>query len=326
MPAIRHPNYSDTTIDLALKDLSVMVGNQNGTRLHRITLKDYLDNIAYYTGNAQLSSMYHARDASILGSGQACILPLKDGKVSFHVSLYNYQSYSDDDPAVLVILATQQGTSCLAVKSGKTAIYFNDAGKAVEMLAKRLTDDRAERGVPTQGAMTQEEKDRNVMYIFSVPLKVKEREIILTTASYGGGGWGAMAQESATMPKSLARQSRSPAKSRGYDWAVLEKGTESKGPFTGTRNLKLVRDERFPIRLTVQIYAVTDAPNPSDEVVELFANQLDRLYKLGLNKGSLVTEPNHGRPTEHQVPSPPWPEPPCNPTAPRPLDQHSLKK
>jgi hypothetical protein len=301
MPAIRHPNFEDTTVDVSCDKFSVVVGNEHRDRpLRRITLQEYLRDIGMYTGSPKLGSMYRPRDASLVVSGQSCILPLHNGKVSFHPNLYNYQSI-DGDPALLTILATQQGTSCQVIGSGKTPLYFNDHGNAVEMVAKRLADDRAEKGLPTTGPMTQEEQERNVMYIFSVPLKIKERP----RANYES-----MVSFSA-VPKSAvgyqnARKSRS--KTRGYDHAVLEKGTEIMGPYKGTRDLTLERDDRFPIRCTVQTYAVTDRPSPPDDVLQLFADQIKRLHKQGLNEGSLVLEPNKGRPTEHNVPI--WSQPP----------------
>jgi len=308
MPAIRHPNFEDTTVDVAIDKFTVVVGNERSGgsgALERISLREYLDRISFYAGNGKLESMYRPRDASILVSGQACILPLHEGKVSFHVSLYNYQS-QDDDPALLTILATQQGTSCQVIGRNMTPLYFNDGGRAVEMLAKRLADDRAEKGLPTTGPMTSEEQERNVMYIFSVPLKIKERprSVYLESMSMAPATLSSMPQK-----KKFARMSKG---KRGYDHAVLEKGTESMGPYKGTRDLKVERDDRFPIRCTVQAYSVTDDPVPSDEVLQTFSDQIKKLYKQGLNEGSLVTEPNIGRPTENHVPlvlQPPQPYP-----------------
>lgn len=57
-------------------------------------------------------------------SAQDCILPLKDGQVSFDVRIHNYQ-YDQDDPAVLVVVASQHGTPAQLLTEYKQKIYFN---------------------------------------------------------------------------------------------------------------------------------------------------------------------------------------------------------
>ncbi len=183
MPMIRKPNFSDVTGDLDISYLTVTVGNEienddeekASTALRRIPLKDYLDNIGTYAvggdTSTSRSSLALPRDEVVLCSSQACILPLEDkGEVAFVPELFNYQS-TKDNPAVLAIVATSQGTSAHVITQAEQKLYFNRQGQATKFLAKRLSQDRAERNVTQKGEMTTEEQDRNVLVIYQIPLK-----------------------------------------------------------------------------------------------------------------------------------------------------------
>jgi hypothetical protein len=297
MPVIRRPNFSDQTVDVPMQNVYVSVGNERrgggSDGLERITLRSYLENAGRYLQNDKVDSLYAPeRDSAVLASSQACVLPLRDGKIAFHVTLFNYQSESDD-PAVLVIVATSQGTSAQVVDSSTRSLYFNDAGNSVELLAKRLEDDRRERGVALTGPKTAAERNRNMIYLIQVPLKQRERPrrryyasksapMYVSSQSSGMGGG---------VPESAAM--------RGFDDAVIEKGTESKGEFRGTRGLRLERDHRFPIRLTVQFYSVTDNARVPDTVIEEFDERIKQIYSKGIEPtSSLVVDGDTGRITE----------------------------
>ena len=325
MPVIRKPNFSDITADRPIENFTVMVGNETGSELKQISLSEYLRDIAKYTGNANVESLLAERDTQVLTSGQACILPLCDGQVEFNVKLYNYQSTDSSDPAVLVIMASAMGTSAMVVY-GNTDIYFNDNGTATNLKAKRLKDDRKERGVPIDGPMTTEEKNRNSLFVFQVPLKQKPR----VSRSFTGGYY-ACAAACATISDSYsceedcdsfsdsfnekleccsdasfsysekrAPKKKSMAKSRGFDKAVLSKGS-NKGAFTGTNNLTLTRNTDFPIRCTVQYYNVTDSPEVTHEQIKEIAKTVTTLYTGAMATGSLVVGTSD-RVTETTVP------------------------
>lgn len=104
--------------------------------------------------------MFLDRDTSILTSAQFCVLPLYDASVEFNPRIFNYQSEDQGmwlcrhhttktnglllDPAVLVVVATAQGTSAQVV-SGEypgQKLFFNVGGRAADLVATRLEDDR----------------------------------------------------------------------------------------------------------------------------------------------------------------------------------------
>ena len=277
MPVVRKPNFADLTADRNIEDFTVAVGNENGEPLRQIPFREYLENLDKYTKNANVKPMLLERDSNLLASSQACVLPLSDGEVEFCVSLYNYQSnYDSSDPAVLVILASAQGTSAQVVY-GNTKLYLNDNGRSFNLKAARLSDDRLKRGVPLDGPMTDDEKNRNALFIYQVPLKQKPRPVSKYDYSDGDGCAAPMLERGVLKSKM----------SRGFEKAVLSKGRDM-GRFTGTNDLTLERDDRFPIRCTVQYYNVTDVATLSEDQVKDLAQLIGKVYESAPATGSLV--------------------------------------
>lgn len=116
MPVIRYPNFSDKTGDISPDKFYLLVGNEKGKNLKRVTLREFLGNIRKYlhdptSWKENNTSLLAERDTHVLVSSQACFLPIpKEGIAEFNPVLFNYQSY-EGNPAVLTILATREGTS-----------------------------------------------------------------------------------------------------------------------------------------------------------------------------------------------------------------------
>jgi hypothetical protein len=326
MPVIRKPNFADVTSDFDIEKLSVVVGNEKGTSLTRISLKEYLENISKYTSE-NVEPMYLSRDSKVLTSSQCCILPCEKDKVDFSVKLYNYQSYSSN-PRVLVIVSSSKGTSCQIV-NGNTELNFNDNGQAARFRVQRLEDDRKERGVTTTGKITQEEKQNNVLFIYQIPLQdqptkgrlgrgytsyddstlecccvPQNSSVYYEEEDVGGAGglfggddeWGEPVYRSATLTKSYSNKA-----SRGFDHGILSVG-EKLGPYSGVGPLKLKRDDRYPIRLTIQHYRVTDSVDKiNSELVKEITNDINKVYSQGENVSSLVVEGDTKRVTEPKL-------------------------
>lgn len=290
MPVIRKPNMADLTTDIDIEKFSVIVGNESSKNLSKISLKEYLENISKYTGNNNVSNMYLPRDNKILTSSQVCILPLHNGEVEFNVKLYNYQT-SKSNPAVLVILASAQGTSCQVIDSTDTNLYFNNGGFASNFLAKRLQEDRTERKVCLDGPMTQEEQDRNVLYIFQIPLKRKYQNLILENCSF----------DSCNDKSFILKKKRCSLDSLGMDNAVLRAGN-SHGKYKNLDNVELERDTAYPIRCTLQFYKVTDTIEIPEGEIATMAEQIKSLGNL-----SSLVHSNTNRITEHIKKMPPAP-------------------
>ncbi|BCS83399.1 hypothetical protein QLL95_gp0724 [Cotonvirus japonicus] len=312
MPIIRSNNFTDTTVDLSSHKLpKLVVGNQNGTSLMKVTLDEYLKNFHEYCGTIiPRTDLYNDRDQHVLTSAQACILPISNSKVEFAVDLYNYQSGSE--PAVLVIIATAYGTSAQVVTGGNTVLYFNDEGTNRLFKAERLRDYRQAQGKALDGAMDSEEKALNGIYIFQVPLKVKEPGINFFE---GGPKWTFNSyEENCFIPTIYSVDSIKPiesntcklmsvnsthcvresSNSRGMDRAILSLGQE-KGIYKGVKKssggtYELIRDAEKPIRLTVQFYMCTDSVKITDETIMEINQQIRHIYEQGHNEGSLVID------------------------------------
>lgn len=175
MPIIRAPNFTDKTCDMPLSSFVLKVGNETGIPLQDISLKNYLENYGHYSGNTKTQSLLADRDldgAAVLVSAQACILPASE---LFNVQLYNYQSVNEA-PAVLVILASANGTSSQIVSEQNQKLYYNNNGQRARFKAQRLEDRRKESGQHTKGPlksvdMTDAESFNNALYVIQVPLK-----------------------------------------------------------------------------------------------------------------------------------------------------------
>jgi len=294
LPVIRRPNFSDETADLPIKNFTLLTGNEKGDKqLKKVSLRDYLENKEGYikdvNGNPVKSLLCEERDEVILTSAQYCILPLHKGTCEFNVNLYNYQS-SSENPGVLVIVASSQGSSAQAIYGGTTALYFNNAGKAANYVAERLKDERERLGKAIEGKMDKDEQERNALFIYQIPLKVPPQENILSIIEkviYS------MNQNFEKLDSLDAMYVEAP---RGMDNAVIKVG-KTHSEFQGIKNAEIERDPQFPIRCTIQFYKVTDEEDVPLEEFKDMAKNIERIYKSTDQSGSLVTE-NSDRKTE----------------------------
>ncbi len=344
MPVIRKPNFSDETADMSIDKFNVTVGNERGQELRRIPLREYLKDISKYTvrnssqtENTKIKSMLLDRDDSILTSVQFCVLPLQDGECEFSVQLYNYQS-SATDPAVLVIVSSSQGTSAQVVTGETEKLYINMNGRSANYLAKRLKDDRKEKGKALEGAMDLEEQERNVLSIIQIPLKRKPpprvfRGLESCGSEYGNlecgfvqcsinnsaPGTGGVVSSfmcdaecddeedcddewECVKEKCADRDSTMKSRStvRGMDNAVLRPG-ETHSEFKGVGDYSLERDHDYPIRCTFQFYKVTDTDDIPEQAFSEMREKIDKVYSSGSVTGSLVVSGDTGRVTETTV-------------------------
>lgn len=308
MPVIRFPNFSDRTADLTADQLSLLVGNEKGEPLHRVSLRDYLADVRrYLTDSESWAGSRHSlladRDTHVLVSAQACFLPVpKEGKAQFNPVLFNYQSRKND-PAVLAILATRQGTSATIIDNQRDGfaagttwgqrLFFNDKGKRASLTGERLSDFKADtlRGKPASAQIAGEE-GLNMVMLIQVPLKQKERPMRLQ---------GSM-EDCAAPPTLCAPTSKCAGSARSdVENAVISHG-KAEGPFTEIDHQAIERDNRYPIRVTVQFYKATSNGVMSPADAQALARQIDRVYAKADYVGSLVVAGNTGRPTEHDGP------------------------
>lgn len=306
MPVIRFPNFSDKTCDLDPRDMTILVGNQKGRPLKRISLYEFLANPTQYMSypsqwRSPKKTLLAERDSMVLVSAQACFLPVpKSGKATFNPVVFNYQSVSGD-PAVLTILATREGTSMTVIDNKRDAfaeggawgqrLFHNVDGKRASLTGQRISDFKAQGGDKTTpiGSERTSEAGLNMVMLIQVPLKQKNP----MRFGLGGGGAPGAAAEGAMMDKAV-RSGRSDVEA-----AVIGHG-ELEGVFTETDDLVIERDDRFPIRVTVQFYKATSNGIVDEKDLEEIKAQIDQVYAMSDYVGSLVTEGRTGRITEYE--------------------------
>ena len=300
MPVIRKPNFSDISADTPLDSFYLLVGNEKGQPLERVTLKTFLKNIRSYLTNPESwsgddTSLLCDRDTHALTSAQACFLPIpRSEKATFNPVLFNYQSRAED-PAVLTILATREGTSVTVIdnerdgfSSGRTwgqRLFFNQNGERASLTGERRSDFEA--AVADEGGQVDasDSEGMNLVLLIQVPLMQEEQP---GDVYQGGPGLGLIQGPPVTMKADV-------------EDAVIGHGIVE-GPFTEIDGLPIVRDDSLPIRVTVQFYKATSNGLLTRSDVEQLADQIDRVYEDADFVGSLVTEGYTGRATEHGGP------------------------
>ena len=298
MPVIRYPNFSDLTADISLDKFYLLVGNEDGRELEKVTLRDYLGDIRRYLSQpgswaGRGDSLLAPRDSHVLVSAQAAFLPVpKLGKVEFNPVIFNYQSYQGD-PAVLTIVASREGTSATIIDNVRDGfssgyswgqrLFFNQDGERASFTGERLSDFRASEQPSGDTPQAAGEAGLNMVLIIQVPLKQKypmEGEMMAVEESIAGAAAPQLNLES------------------DVEIAVIGHG-EVEGPFTEIDGLQIERDPRFPVRVTVQFYKATSNGVVSAEDMQQIADQVERVYSEADYVGSLVVGGASERPTEY---------------------------
>lgn len=300
MPVIRYPNFTDLTGDISPDRFYVLVGNEKGEELHSVSLTEYLGNFRHYLSNPNSwagngYSLLAKRDTHVLVSAQAAFLPVPEmGKAEFNPVIFNYQSYAGD-PAVLTIVATREGTSATIIDNLRDAfpagfswgqrLFFNQNGERASFTGERLSNftDQS-RSTPAGAPEAAGENGLNMVLLIQVPLKQKnplEDKIVMF--------------ESSPAPSGMAKSESD------VEAAVIGHGPVE-GPFTEIDGLKIERDERFPIRVTVQFYKATSNGVVTAADLEEISAQIKRVYDDADYVGSLVVDGKSQRPTEYDGP------------------------
>lgn len=310
LPVIRYPNFTDTTADVKADRLWVRVGNQReGAGLKAIRLTEVLSNLKEYLSDPRslegTGNLLARRDSHFLVSAQHVFVPLpKTGKAEFNPVLFNYQSYAQN-PAVLTLLVTREGTSVRVIENlpgdqtlqgWGQQLFFNEKGQRTTFTAERKSAvaNRIAAGQGTaadQGAL---EEGADMMMIVQVPLKQKPppRQSVLG----GLADMMQMAPAAAPMQESAAEGARGPS---DVEQAVLGHG-DAQGSHGECGGLALERDERFPVRVTVQFYKATSNGVVSDTDLAEVERSIKRVYADGDYVGSLVvpaSQQDRQRPT-----------------------------
>jgi hypothetical protein len=305
LPVIRYPNFTDTTADVKADRLWVRVGNErDGATKRAVRLSDVLKNLKEYLSTPSslkgTGNLLAGRDTHFLVSAQHVFVPLpREGKAEFNPVLFNYQS-SPGNPAVLTLLVTREGLSVRVIenKPGDQTfqgwgqqLFFNDKGQKTTFTAERKSAvaNRIASGQGTKADQGALDEGADMMMLVQVPLRYREPQ----RRKYQ------LALEGKSMPASAPLAKDSLGGESDVEQAVLGHG-EAMGPHEECGGLELVRDERFPVRVTVQFYKATSNGVVSDSDLADVERSIKRTYESADFVGSLVvptSEQDLKRPT-----------------------------
>ncbi len=130
----------------------------------------------------------------------------------------------------------------------------------------------------------------SMVLLIQVPLKQKHE------MRYGGGG--GLSYDMAPMSAAKSMNGAKEKDASDVESAVIGHGADE-GPFTEIDNLPIERDDRFPVRVTVQFYKATSNGIVSPGDMKAISHEIEGVYAHGDVVGSLVTQGETGRPTEY---------------------------
>lgn len=313
LPVLRYPNFTDRTADLPAERVYIRVGNQReGAPLESARLSDVLANLRDYLSvpeslRSENDDFTAPRDTHYLVSAQHVYVPVPDAtRVEFAPMLFNYQS-SEGTPAVLVLLATREGTSIQVIENRPDSsipggwgqrLYYNRAGRRTTFTAERRSDvaERIERGEARPDDATALQEGADMVMVIQVPLVVPmmARGVgSIGTIGYGSGGGGGYGVAAASPAQDLSQASGRAVSD--VENAVVGHGLDE-GPFNEIRRRRIRRDRRFPVRVTIQFYRATSNGVVSQADLESAVAQIERVYNDADFVGSLVVG-SQNRPT-----------------------------
>lgn len=322
MPVIRYPNFTDRTGDIPADRFFVRVGNEHGTGLRSFPLTEVLRNIKTFSSRPETilgdGNLLAPRDTHFLVSAQAVFLPIpKSGKAQFNPALFNYQS-APGSPAVLTIVVTRQGSSIQVIenKPGEVTgsgygqeLYFNNNGQRAALTAERRSDVaariEAKGGPSNDDEKSALQKGADVLFLVQVPLKHKNRGVLGGASPPAdmpfGTTLGAPSAAAPAKPKASMSKGSGESEARSdVEQAVLGHGPNV-GPYREGSGIRLERDPKFPIRITVQFYKATSNGVASDIDLDSIAKSIGSVYEHADAVGSLVMpEGDPRRPTAWQ--------------------------
>jgi hypothetical protein len=199
---------------------------------------------------------------------------------------------------VLAILATREGTSMTIIDNSRDQVgwnwgqrlYHNINGQRASLTGQRLSD-FVEQGRPGQDLGAGKVSDTGLSMVLLIQVPLKHREMARPPEMTGGSGFGGGAVPGGAQ-EMVTRAS-------DVETAVIGHG-ERQGPFTETAGLRVERDPRFPVRVTVQFYKATSNGVVSPRDMAEIARQIESVYAQADSVGSLVTEGRTGRITEYE--------------------------
>jgi hypothetical protein len=262
--------------------ITLLVGNHDRSTLKRISLYDFLQDPTLYLNKPKSwvnpkKSLLAPRDNKVLVSAQACFLPVPPtGKAVFNPVIFNYQSVTGD-PAVLTVLATNEGTSTTIIDNKRDRLneegwgqrlFHNENGQRASLTGERLSDVTEKKGEKISAQEAKKSSNLNMVLLIQIPLLQKN------PPRAGVEQWGEVAAMSAKDGATSAKEESN------VEAAVIVKFNNA-----------------------TKTVVVSESPMTQKK------QHLDSVYKTGSAVGSLVVAGETGRETEYvglKIQPPDW--------------------
>ncbi|MGQ9896645.1 MAG: hypothetical protein ACUVR8_03655 [Acidobacteriota bacterium] len=169
-------------------------------------------------------------------------------------------------------------------------LFFNANGQRASLTGERESNFVAKGGdktspTPAEPDRSRDDANLNMVLLIQVPLKQRlplSRSEGLTAA-----------------PKTYKPEESKALNISDIENAVIGHG-DLEGPFTEIDNLPIERDERFPVRITVQFYKATSNGIATEADIAAIKANIEQIYARSEDVGSLVTGGDTGRVTEYE--------------------------
>ena len=267
MPIIRRPINKGDHQYVGIDNFNLVVGNETNTPLVCEPLRDHLKKWGFYL----------ERDEQIMFSAQACVIPLTDEFSTFSVNVNNYLS-TMQDPSVVTIIASAQGTSTVSLTQRYQTLYFNKNGRAhlfqidhanglPEICNPSEVSDKKHFQWTVDGKnVEKEEKNSKVLLVFHIPLIRKSAMQLCNVSNvhvYASVDHPAKVSSTQQMDAAMLR---------------LIQGDKGKYPSLKTEK-KYIRDPSLPIQCVAQHYVGSDTGEVTDDMIEYIDKCLVDAYE-----------------------------------------------
>jgi hypothetical protein len=204
----------------------------------------------------------------------------------------------------MVLMVTRQGTSATIIEnySGDQSyqqwgqqLFFNNKGQRTVFTAERKSavKQRVDSGQATTGDDGALDAGSDMVMLIQIPL-VHQEPLYQTPVGNEESTKDASAAPAAAAPAAPSGSLDKKRERSDVEAAVIGMGQDA-GPFREMAGKSLQRDERYPIRVTVQFYKATSNGVVSDADLQAMRADIDRVYSNADYVGSLVV-PTNSRP------------------------------
>ncbi len=282
LPFIRSPNYTDKTLTIPAKDVSIIVGNERvDGHLKAVTFQDYLQNYGKYTpGVDDEVNLSSGEDELVTIRYIAVIIPEdRNGTGELVPTSYNYQTTSKKDPKNIIgasfhmgVGSRPDGPRCEKVYLVKTQEDGSQDNTWFRITNENSETEEQKQSVATVLGTRSSNIARNRVQCFQIP-RLQEQSM-----------------RSGLVSKGISKQYQEEAVYRSCSIGNVSYGT-SEGKHILDKDLTYRRDTSQNVTITYAYYFTTSDGQLTRDDISQIADLLENSYQdvKATWIGSLVT-------------------------------------